>query len=102
MNAKPNGNGRVSWATLISTGSLVFAIVGGGWALVKNEIGTVKELNASDRDVIHRQLADNDRAIEMLRENKLDARRFDQALAQLIKQIDALNDRVTRLEHRGK
>lgn len=99
--AKPapsNHNGRVSWGALISTGSLAVALVGGATAFVQSQINTVKELTAADRESIRRQLTENDRITDALRENKVDTRRFEQVLAQILKQLDELDKRVDTLE----
>jgi septal ring factor EnvC (AmiA/AmiB activator) len=96
-----NGGPRVNWAVLISAASLVLALFGGLWAAVQSQINTVKELTANDRQAIRHQLEDNDRVTEQLRDRKLDAERFNQALMQIGKALDALDQRVDRLEQRG-
>jgi hypothetical protein len=107
MNVAPANNGRVSWTTLISTGSLALAVTAGGYSIIQGQINTVKELTASDRQAIRRQLDENDRITAELRANKVDVDRFNNAARQLItkgdiehrdeilqKQIDILNGRV--------
>ena len=91
---------------MISTGSLVFALVSGGYALVRNEINTVKEQAATDRQSIRHQLEENDRATEALRHSKLDVVVFDRALARLapaseqMARIDDLQRQITAINNR--
>ena len=107
MNVAPANNGRVSWTTLISTGSLALAVTAAGYSIIQSQINTVKELTASDRQAIRRQLDENDRITSELRAGKVDNERFNAAARQLItkgdiehrdellqKQIDILNGRV--------
>ena len=106
-------NGRVSWTTLISTGSLALAITGGGYSIIQSQINTVKELTASDRQSIRRQLEENDKATAALRHDKLEVERFNQVVSHLVpasglkarddelqRQIDALAARLDKLENR--
>jgi hypothetical protein len=109
MNVSPAnaGNGRISWTTLISTGSFVLAVTAGGYSIIQGQINTVKELTAADRQAIRRQLDENDKITSELRATKVDNERFNAAARQLItkgdiehrdellqKQIDILNGRV--------
>lgn len=102
MNAAKSSNGRVSWTTLVSTASLAIAITSGGYAIIQGQINTVKELTAADRQGIRRQLEDNDRITESLRDRKLDVERFNQALAVIAKQFDDIDSRLDKLEQRGR
>jgi hypothetical protein len=100
-----------NWPVLISAASLLLAITGGVWALVQSQINTVKELTASDRQSIRRQLDENDKITAALRHDKLDVERFNQVVSHLVpasglkarddelqRQIDALAARLDKLE----
>ena len=81
-----NGGFRVSWTVLISTGSLVLALVSGGWALIQSEINSVrremtdlKELTASERAALGHRLENDEKDTAALRDSKVDYNRFNTA-----------------------
>jgi hypothetical protein len=107
---------------LISAGSLMLALLGGGWSLIKSEVNSVrremndlKELTASERSSISHRLENDEKETSQLRDNKVDIQRWNQLREQLLiqlvpasqlrahdevlqKQIDALAGRLNKLE----
>ena len=93
---------KVSWPILVSTGSLIFALVGGAWGLitaqvrteearvnaaidsVRREMADLKELTASERLALARRLENDERDTAIIRDNKVDNARFNQVVGRLM------------------
>jgi hypothetical protein len=102
MNAANGTNGKIGWRTLIMTGSLVVALTGGAWSIIRNQIAVVDTRNeaaiagmhreltalrdaaAADRENIRRQAGTIGDVVNSLRDTKLDITRFDQLVNRLM------------------
>jgi len=109
MGDKGNGpvpGPRISWTMLLSTGTLILALVGGGWSLVRSQVDEVrrevealKEFTGQGRGNIIREVDGLRAAVAELRTNKLEISRFDQVLSHL-SSADEIRGRFAALDQR--